>query len=126
MVGFGSLTQTLQAGGATPASGCCAFSPGSPRARAVASRATAKRFMGPLLSRRRSELEGAPEGEALDGPALGPGGHEAPAVDVVELELDVRVPVPVQAGRVLAVGAAPDGVVVQVDAAVAVHDFPCS
>src|SRR5438552_3960494 len=70
------------------------------------------------------ELQGGPKAEALDSAARGRGRHGALAANVIGLELDVRVPVPVQAHRVFAIVAAQDVIVVQVDEAVAVGDLP--
>src|SRR4051812_37557954 len=74
--------------------------------------------------RRRSELQRRPQRETLHSAAHRPGGHDALAIDVVGLELDVRRPVPVQPDRVFAVRPALDRVVVQVQVAVAVYDLP--
>ena len=46
------------------------------------------------------------------------------AVDIVELEFDVRVPVPIQADRVFAVTAALHKVIIQVEVAVTIEEFP--
>ena len=48
----------------------------------------------------------------------------AMAVDIVELEFDVRVPVPIQADRVFAVTAALHKVIIQVEVAVTIEEFP--
>lgn len=71
-----------------------------------------------------SELEGSSEGNGLDVAARGTGRHISLPVDVVELELDVAVEIPVQTDRMLAIAPALDRFVVQVDQGVAVHDFP--
>src|SRR4051812_41661916 len=68
----------------------------------------------------RSELQRAADAEALDVAADGAGRHGPLTVEVVELHLDVAAPVPVDADGVLAVGAALDGVGVQVDVGIAV------
>src|SRR5438067_9722583 len=71
-----------------------------------------------------SEFHGAPNPETLDVAAHGTGRHGPLAVDVVELHLDVRRPVPVESDGVLAVDAALDEVGVQVEVGVPVQQLP--
>ena len=73
-----------------------------------------------------SKLHRRPQPEALDGAGGRARRGDAVAVDVIELQFDIRIPIPVHAGRVLAVAAAIDEVVVEIDVAVAIDEFPRS
>src|SRR5262249_13902240 len=68
----------------------------------------------PLLYRLHSgsELQHRPDAEPLHGSAVGAPRQHALPVDVVQLKLDVRVPVPVDADGVFAVAAADQVIVV--------------
>src|SRR5207248_11596870 len=71
-----------------------------------------------------SKLQGRLEADALDVAADRAGRRHPLAVKIVELELDVGVPVPVHPDGVLAIAAALDEVVAYVHESVTVHDFP--